>query len=847
MERSSSELVARTCNTRQSFKDNIFWVKESVKSNNEKSIKEIISEIKKIIKDRKHNPLQKLLALDIFHECCMLKNPIFINYSQEKILDRLSILASKRSQDLFTDSNKSLENKSNSDQFLQNLIKYIQIWAMTYPKGKNRDPTLFEKIYNQLKAKIKFPKYEDPTQVINKTTKTVEIRRQSKLNQLNEQEIFEYLENILVIIEDMEDLTTEFAQELLKSVEDSKDNFLQILNRVCNQGDHVVIERVFGINDRINRIEERFNEKKNISRGYHSLMKGQEIRDPQKFYTGNIKFQLDSDDKEILDIKSGKERKPSAKILKKSSHTSQNADDEKIDDDKLNRYDPKYNSVSITERKNSVERNNDKDFIENGGRKSIRNVSQEPSRKTSPDRISHKSEKKIDEIELRDNSPIKIKEVAAVTSIKNEEKKPFNIFDDILDLDINPVPAPTEKNPPNLVPDLFSPFKTNPNPTQEVPDLFSPLKTTSSNPFDILQLFSSPAEFSSPNPIAQSSSPNPPFFTSPLKPDIILPNDELSKLKQALTEKDSQISALLMQVQQLKNKNDILEDTLSKTKSILFSKEKECEELHILKPMPQSELGYFDDLFYTKPIENIKKIESPADNEKFFKDILGSSSGLLYEDSLISITFKLKHRSSKIRLDCQIENRSLIELKNFDLRHVREGFDITISPYKIESLPSANQSSFTITVALTKINSDFPRIIIKFLNNSSTTSITLNLPINFCHFANPINYEVESISQQWEDLVFAGENHKIQLKHAKPLKPETLKLSKYTEIITKDRLNSLSSREFLVFCYMDQMVLALLRSKRKEPEIEIEIRSNDPSLRKHFLSILTETLSYQEY
>src|SRR5574343_485954 len=155
MEESSPELVNRTCKSRQSFKDNCFYVKESVKSNNEKSIKEIISEIKKLIKDKKHNPLQKLLALDLFHECCMLKNHVFVNYAQEKILDQLSILAAKRPHEVFHDSNKSLENKPNSEQFLQNLIKYIQIWAMTYPKGKNRESTMFEKIFNQLKAKIK--------------------------------------------------------------------------------------------------------------------------------------------------------------------------------------------------------------------------------------------------------------------------------------------------------------------------------------------------------------------------------------------------------------------------------------------------------------------------------------------------------------------------------------------------------------------------------------------------------------------------------------------------------------------------------------------------------------------
>ena len=847
MERNSSELVVRTCNSRQSFKDNIFLVKESIKSNNEKSIKDIISEIKKILKDRKHNPLQKLLALDIFHECCMLKNPIYINYSQEKILDRLSILASKRSQDLFTDSNKSLENKSNSDQFLQNLIKYIQIWAMTYPKGKNREPTLFEKIYNQLKAKVKFPKYEDPAQVASKTTRPVEIRRQSKLNKLNEQEIFEYLENILVIIEDMEDLTTDFAQELLKSVQDSKDNFLQILNQVCNLGDHVAIERVIGINDRINRMEERYKEKTNISRGYHSLMKEQEIRDPKKFYTGNINLQIDPDDKEIQEIKSGEERKLSAKILKKSSHTSQNADDEKLDEDKVNRHDEKFNTVSKTDRKSSVERISDKNRIKDKNPKKIRNGSQEPNRKTNPDRTASNSKKKIDKIESRDSLTSNIKEVAKSSPIKNEEKKTFNIFDDILDLDIKPVPASTEKNPMSIVPDLFSPFKTNPNPTQEVPDLFTPLKTTSSNPFDIFQLFSSPAEFTSPNTIKQSSSPNPAYFTSPLKPEIILPNDEISKLKQALAEKDSQISALLMQVQLFKSKSEVLEDTLNKTKAILFSKEKECEEFHILKPMPQAELGFFDDLFYSKPIEKIKKIELPTDNENIFKDILGCSSGLLYEDSLISITFKTKHRSSNIRLECQIENKSLIELKDFDFSHLGEGFDIIILPNKVDSLPVAGQFLFTITVKLAKINSDFPRLIIKFLNGNLSTSVTLSLPINFCHFANPLNYEVESISRQWEDLVFAGENHKISLKQPKNLKPEILKLSKYTEIISKDRLNSLSSREFLVFCYMDQMVLALLRAKRKEPEIDIEIRSNDSTLRNHFLGILTQTLSYQEY
>ena len=122
-----TDLINQAIRTQEAYADAIPTLKGLIKSSELVPCKIVINQLKKIIKDNKITPPQKVLALEIFQECMMLRNPYYLTYAQTKILDRLSILATKKQTDLFKDSNKSREFQQASDRFIQNLLTYIQI------------------------------------------------------------------------------------------------------------------------------------------------------------------------------------------------------------------------------------------------------------------------------------------------------------------------------------------------------------------------------------------------------------------------------------------------------------------------------------------------------------------------------------------------------------------------------------------------------------------------------------------------------------------------------------------------------------------------------------------------
>jgi hypothetical protein len=238
-------------------------------------------------------------------------------------------------------------------------------------------------------------------------------------------------------------------------------------------------------------------------------------------------------------------------------------------------------------------------------------------------------------------------------------------------------------------------------------------------------------------------------------------------------------------------------------------------------------------------------VEEVCDNEKMFSRVFGDGSGVLFEDLQIRIGFLVKRQSSKVKFSCDLVNHG-DHISSIKLAFKSECFEVQIEPNELESLETGKTFTFTVTGKLLKYSSVFPRLLIKYSKQNEDFNLNLKFPLNFCQFSRSLEFQTSSITQEWQELVFAGENHKLPCDRHK-FHPNMLKFGKNVEILNNEQLETLSSREFFVFFYLSQFVFALIRIKRKENEAEVEIRSNDVELRKHFLSLLKFKFSFDHF
>lgn len=133
--------------------------------------REIVNEIKKIIKDRRESPSAKLQALkvsfrQIFHACMMAGNQQFLGYAVKKIMSRLSIMARQngtapletRGAQLF--GARDPGGQAASADFLRNLLSFIRIWSDNYGKSTSGYTEYFA-VYNSLVQQgVTFPSTE---------------------------------------------------------------------------------------------------------------------------------------------------------------------------------------------------------------------------------------------------------------------------------------------------------------------------------------------------------------------------------------------------------------------------------------------------------------------------------------------------------------------------------------------------------------------------------------------------------------------------------------------------------------------------------------------------------------
>lgn len=131
---------------------------------NEATAREVISQIKSLLKDESIQPTEKLAALQLFHMCMETGNGPFLHYAQKKILRRLGEFARHRMFSTFPDRGADIfgdcqgEQQTASIKFLRTLLNAIKSWAAHYgiaPHGGESDYLI---LYRTLEAeKVAFP------------------------------------------------------------------------------------------------------------------------------------------------------------------------------------------------------------------------------------------------------------------------------------------------------------------------------------------------------------------------------------------------------------------------------------------------------------------------------------------------------------------------------------------------------------------------------------------------------------------------------------------------------------------------------------------------------------------
>ena len=180
--------------------------------------KEVVSQIKKIIKSKSNPPPQKLRALKALNTLMLVGNVNLLIFTGKKIMSRLSILASHkkelsielRAETIFgKDSASTEENRNCSIEFINQLLDYIKNWASEFGKAPDRSDSVFFTTYNKLKESgLKFP--------VKQATRPKEERKASVSKRSS---AIDQVEEVITLLEESTDraMIEEYKQMLRSS------------------------------------------------------------------------------------------------------------------------------------------------------------------------------------------------------------------------------------------------------------------------------------------------------------------------------------------------------------------------------------------------------------------------------------------------------------------------------------------------------------------------------------------------------------------------------------------------------------------------------------------------------
>jgi hypothetical protein len=124
----------------------------------------VITQVKKMLKDRSIQPTVKLTALQLFHKCMELNNVPFLLFAQKKVLRRFGEFARHRKTSADPARGADIfgpvqgEQQAASVEFLKLLLQSIKTWASRYGIAPNGGDSDYLKLYRTLQAeRVVFP------------------------------------------------------------------------------------------------------------------------------------------------------------------------------------------------------------------------------------------------------------------------------------------------------------------------------------------------------------------------------------------------------------------------------------------------------------------------------------------------------------------------------------------------------------------------------------------------------------------------------------------------------------------------------------------------------------------
>ena len=137
---------------------------QSMTTASEATARAVITQVKKLLKDRSIPPTGKLAALQLFHQCMGTGNEPFLLFAQKKILRRLGEFARHRKASTFPDRGADIfgscqgEQQTASIEFLRILLYAIKSWATRYGIAPHGGESEYLKLYRALEAeRVAFP------------------------------------------------------------------------------------------------------------------------------------------------------------------------------------------------------------------------------------------------------------------------------------------------------------------------------------------------------------------------------------------------------------------------------------------------------------------------------------------------------------------------------------------------------------------------------------------------------------------------------------------------------------------------------------------------------------------
>ncbi|CAG9318959.1 unnamed protein product [Blepharisma stoltei] len=278
------DLVRRGIASQEEYEAAISLLPESIKKASLNVCKDVVSFIKKIIKDKHSPPKSKLLAIKLFHTCMMAGNVHFLQYSQKKIMSRLTILAAhkknnpdeSRGDDLWgRDSLSSEENRRASREFLMNLLVFIQTWASQYGKTPDGKMSAYYKAYQSLRQDgVSFPQRNlaaspMPRQAENNAPRQSmqnypsQARQPQRSNRRLSTQKKTEIQSTLEILSEMlktDGCDQDFLNEITGSLKVQKGEIEREIAIASNSNDSEYLQELIIINDRIQAALEKHSE-----------------------------------------------------------------------------------------------------------------------------------------------------------------------------------------------------------------------------------------------------------------------------------------------------------------------------------------------------------------------------------------------------------------------------------------------------------------------------------------------------------------------------------------------------------------------------------------------------------